>query len=99
MTENRQLDVQEANYAAQAAADYASMNYAAQQDMVENTLAQMEMLTDEISTAMEMDSSYSQDQIDTLIAQRATHQIFLRSLGMDTPDFPSDLRINQSDEP
>jgi len=96
---NRQLDVQAANYAAQAAADYASMNYAAQQDMVENTLAQMEMLTDEISTAMEMGSSYSQPQINNLIEQRATLQIFLKSVGMDTPDFPSDLRINQSDEP
>ena len=95
---NRQLDVQAANYAAQAAADYASMNYAAQQDMVENTLAQMEMLTDEISTAMEMGSSYSQPQINNLIEQRATLQIFLKSVGMDTPDFPSDLQLTPPDE-
>jgi hypothetical protein len=95
---NRQLDVQEANYAAQAAVDFASMNYAAQQDTIENTLAQMEMLTDEITTAREMGSSYSEDQIDLLIEQRATLQIFLKSLGINTPEFPSDLRRPQSDE-
>ena len=95
---NRQLDVQEANYAAQAAADFASMNYAAQQDTIENVQFQLSEINEQISDANAGTGMYTQDDIDNLVAERERLSIVYEQLtGYELPT-PGDLWLTPPDE-